>query len=158
MHDDLAILFQQEEAESRDQLATNFSGLFFALPAQTNHRSAVSMPSLARYRQEGLAAINSNGGFQFDRKWTKEQAFDYISQQLPLVTNLLRQRAATDKLKRPSILSCMKERHSIRLSGVALPDGNTIFQYTHRTGRGFRGSILILSRSFIYCVIRLLSR
>lgn len=109
------------------------------------------MVSLTHYSHEGLAAINSNGGFLFDKEWTKEQSFDYISDQLPLVTTLLHKRARDDPIGRPSVLTCMRTSgRAIRLTGTALPDGKAIYQFTQKPAKGYRGTVLILSASFIF--------
>ncbi|KAE9394065.1 hypothetical protein BT96DRAFT_943477 [Gymnopus androsaceus JB14] len=111
----------QEVAKVKDELAVNMGGRYFALPIQVKKAATIlSVAALTSYSQEGLAVMDSNGGLQFDRTWTKEEVIAYLFKKLPLATRLLHQREEATGC--PSILTCKKQGHFIRLAGIALPD------------------------------------
>lgn len=124
----------------------NLGGRFFALPPQVKNTAVTLSPSsLNSYRQEGLAVTNSSDGFQFDSSWSTEQCIKYIDQRLPVATAFLHKRAEADPKGRPSLLTCTRQGRFIRLAGITLPDGKDIYECSQRLGRGYRGSVLILS-------------
>ncbi|KAE9390582.1 hypothetical protein BT96DRAFT_946028 [Gymnopus androsaceus JB14] len=134
----------QDVAKVKDELAVNMGGRYFALPTQVKRAATtLSVSALTSYSQEGLAVTDSNGGLQFDRTWTKEEVIAYLFEKLPLATRLLHQREEATGC--PSILTCNKQGHFIRLAGIALPDGEQIFRCTQKAGRSFHGTVLILT-------------
>lgn len=105
----------------------------------------LSMSTLLDLRREGLVVTDSTEGIQFNTTWSKEETFACISQHLPFATELLAKREDDDSKRHPSILLCTRFGRYIRLAGITIPDGNNVFQLTQKPGKGFRGSILILS-------------
>ncbi|KAE9393685.1 hypothetical protein BT96DRAFT_999210 [Gymnopus androsaceus JB14] len=136
----------KEEAETKDELAVNLGGRFFALPPQFKKTtSTLSVSTLTSYQQEGLAVTDSNGGLLFDTQWSKEECSAYIFEKLPHVTQLLHKREEDDPKGRPAILTCTRQGPSIRLAGITMPDGNDVYRCTQKPGRNYRGTVLILT-------------
>ena len=146
-------LFQQEEAEAKDDLAVKFGSRYFALPPQLTNAGTILSPSfLNQYRQEGLAVTEPNCGFPFDTAWGQEKCLDFLTKKLPIPMGFLLKRMEDDPKGRPSILTCSRQARNIRLAGIALPDGNAVFECTQKPKQGYRGTALILSECITHCI------
>ncbi|KAF9064226.1 hypothetical protein BDP27DRAFT_176384 [Rhodocollybia butyracea] len=125
--------------------AVELGNRYFALPKQVRScTNVLSLPSLQAYRKQGLAAVDTTKGFEFNKEWTKEEMSEKLSEELPAI-RLLLEEGSTDSRGRPSILFCTRRDRRIQLTGLTIPNGDAAKQYCRGARSGWRGSVMIFS-------------
>ncbi|KAF9066796.1 hypothetical protein BDP27DRAFT_1423553 [Rhodocollybia butyracea] len=138
----------KSEKEAAAACAVKLGGRYFALPTKVSGTNVLSLASLQNYRKQGLAAINSSTGFEFDAAWDKETVAEKLSEEVP-VFRLLIEEEENDFKRRPPILFCTRQERRIQLTGLAIPNGDTAKQYSRKARSGWQGSVMIFSKQTI---------
>ncbi|KAJ3926911.1 MAG: hypothetical protein NXY57DRAFT_966018 [Lentinula lateritia] len=122
------------------------SGKNIDLAEGSENVDQLTMSALQRAKRQGVAAINSKGGFMIDKNWTSEQTSQFLSDQLPLLMDHIKHLEA--KSNRSMLYTCTRvggRWGGIGLTGGKVPDGETIFQTTRKSKSGVTGTVLLLA-------------